>query len=222
VGGATDETTVVFQATLADPDPGDSLRLQIERLPVGTQFTGTPSATSEAVTSGGTARVTLGGHLDNVSYYWQARAIDRTGLTSPWVSFGGNPGGEADYRSDLPEPPAAPTALDQFRQNGVTQIALGGTTNQTTVVFKATVSDPDPFDQVRLELELRPVGESFTDTPTAAGVLVASGARAEISVSPLPAGNYHWQVRTVDQTGRASPWVPFGNNLESETDFGVQ
>ena len=222
-GGVTDEATVVFRASLSDPDAGDSLRLEIERQPVGTQFTGTPSATSGPVRSGVTASVTLGGHLENVSYHWQARAIDRTGLTGPWVSFGGPPETQADYRIDVPESPAAPTALGQFRQNGQTTIVVGGTTDQTTVVFKATISDPDPADQVRLEVEVRPVAESFTNTPTAQSVLVANGATAQISVSPLqPGTDYHWQVRAVDQTGRASAWVAFGGNLESEVDFRVQ
>jgi hypothetical protein len=222
-GTATDETTIVFQATLSDADAGDSARLQVERQPVGTpQFTGTPDATSTAVVSGGTARVTLSGHLENVSYHWRARAIDRSGLTGPWVSFGGNPETQADYRIDVPEPPAAPTGLGQFRQNGNTPIAVGDSTDQTTVVFKATIADPDLGDQLRLEVELRPVAVSFTDTPTANGVLVASGATPQISVSALATGNYHWQVRAVDQTGRASPWVTFGTNLESETDFRVR
>ncbi len=32
---------------------------------------------------------------------------------------------------------------------------------------------------------------------------------------------YHWQARTVDQTGRTSGWVAFGGNGESATDFRV-
>src|SRR5262249_15527748 len=33
--------------------------------------------------------------------------------------------------------------------------------------------------------------------------------------------DYHWRVRAVDQTGRASAWVSFGGNLEGDTDFSV-
>lgn len=223
VGAATDDTTVAFQATLSDPDAGDSLRLEIERQPLGTQFTDQPTATSSPVTSGGSARITLGGHLDNVSYHWQARARDRTGLTSAWVAFGGNPEVQVDYRIDIPEPPNLPTSLGQFRQNGQTVIAVGDSTDQTTVVLKATVTDPDLGDQVRLEVEVRPVGVEFSNTATSASSLVASGATASASVPGLAtATNYHWQARAVDQAGRASPWIAFGGNSEGATDFRVR
>lgn len=223
VGATTDETTVIFQAAVSDPDPGDSIRLQIERQPVGTTFTGTPSVTSAGAPSGTTARVTLSGQLSGVSYHWQARAMDRGGLTSNWVAFGGNPETQADYRIDIPAPPYPPSNLGQFRQNGQTAIAVGDTTTQSTVVFKATVTDPNAGDQLRLEVEIRPVGTAFADTATAPGsTLVANGGTAQISVTGLPRGNYHWQARAVDQTGRASPWVSFGGNAESDTDFGVR
>ncbi len=223
VGAATDETTVVFQAALSDPDTGDSLRLEVERQPLGTQFTDQPTATSPPVTTGGTARVTLSGHLDNLSYHWQTRAIDLTGLVSAWVAFGGNPEVQADYQINIPEPPNAPTGLGQFRQNGQTAIAVGDTTTQTTVVLKATLTDPDPGDQVRLEVEVRPLGVTFSGTATSASSLVASGATASVSVPGLvKSADYHWQGRTVDQTGRVSSWVPFGGNVEEEADFRVR
>ncbi len=226
VGATTDETTVIFQATVSDPDPGDSIRLQVEREPVGTAFTGTPSGTSTGVTSGETARVTISGQLAGVSYHWQARAMDLGGLTSNWVSFGGNPEVQVDYRIEVPAPPNAPSNLGQFRQNGQTAIAVGDTTALTpssTVVFKAMLTDPNLSDQIRLEVEVRQVGVAFSDTATAPGsALVANGGTAQVSVTGLPKGNYHWQARAVDQTGRASAWVSFGGNLESDVDFGVQ
>src|SRR2546422_11617381 len=33
--------------------------------------------------------------------------------------------------------------------------------------------------------------------------------------------SYHWQARAVDQTGRAGPWVAFGDNAETAADFRV-
>src|SRR3989449_11219873 len=35
---------------------------------------------------------------DNVSYHWQARAVDQTGRAGPWVAFGGNAETAADFR----------------------------------------------------------------------------------------------------------------------------
>jgi predicted phage tail protein len=224
VGATTDETTVIFQAAVSDPDPGDSIRLQVERQPLGTTFSGTATGTSTGVPSGGAARVTVSGQLVDLSYHWQARAMDRGGQTSAWVSFGGNPEVQADYRIEIPAVPNAPSNLGQFRQNGQTAIAVGDTTTQTTVVFKGTVTDPNSADQIRLEVEVREVGVAFSDTATAPGsALVANGAVAQVSVTGLQVGkDYHWQARAVDQTGRASPWVAFGGNAETDTDFGVR
>jgi len=64
-----------------------------------------------------------------------------------------------------PQPPYKPTAASQYRSDEVTVIPEGGTTPESTVVFKATVSDPDG-DSVRLEIELRQIGEAFTGEPT--------------------------------------------------------
>lgn len=70
------------------------------------------------------------------------------------------------YTEGLPnQPPSVPTAVSQYRSDGVTVISEGGTTPESTVVFKATVSDPDG-DSVRLEIELRQMGEAFTGEPT--------------------------------------------------------
>jgi hypothetical protein len=33
--------------------------------------------------------------------------------------------------------------------------------------------------------------------------------------------NYHWQARTLDETGRTGAWVAFGGNAETATDFRI-
>ena len=50
--------------------------------------------------------------------------------------------------------------LGQFEANGTTSIPVGATTDGTTVVLKGTVSDPDG-GQVRLQVEVEPVGTPF-------------------------------------------------------------
>lgn len=62
-------------------------------------------------------------------------------------------------------PPNTPTGIDQYRSDGATVIPEGGTTPESTVVFRGTVSDPDG-DDVQLEIELRQMSEAFTDEPT--------------------------------------------------------
>ena len=90
VGATTDEATAVFNGTVLDPDPGDSVRLDVEVRAVGTPFNGVPTASSALVASGGVGTVAISGLADNTSYHWQARAVDQSGRASAWAEFGGN------------------------------------------------------------------------------------------------------------------------------------
>lgn len=119
--------------------------------------------------------------------------------------------------------PNAPTALGQFKSDATTAIALGAATNETTVVFKGTVSDPNAGNTVRLQVEVQPVGTAFTNTPTATStVAVASGNVASATVTGLADANYHWQARAIDNSNLPGPWLSFGGNPESGTDFQVK
>jgi len=50
--------------------------------------------------------------------------------------------------------PGAPTTLAQFRENGTTALPVGGVNNTLTAVLKGSVTDPDPGDQLRLEVTM--------------------------------------------------------------------
>jgi hypothetical protein len=118
--------------------------------------------------------------------------------------------------------PATPTSLAQYRSNGSTVIATGGATNETTVVVKATVSDADAGNTVRLEVEAKPIGTDFDGTGTVTGSLVASGSTASATLSGLTASViYHWRARSIDSQGATSDWASFGGNAESSADFSV-
>ncbi len=223
VGGVTSQTTVVFEGAVTDNDPGDSLWLQIEVQPLGGAFTGTPTATSAVTTSGNSVTVTVSGLADNTSYHWQARAVDQTGRPGAWVSHGGNGEGDADLHVDTaPESPVTPANAGQFKVSG-TPIDTSGTTDEATVVFKALLTDPDPGDSLRLEVEVQPVGTAFTNSPTAIGASFARGAVGQVAVPGLSdSTDYHWQVRARDRTGRYSLWISFGGNLENAVDFRVE
>src|SRR5207248_425842 len=97
-GGTAFTRSVVFTATVADPDPGDRLHLEVEVEPVGTPFSGTPNGSGPAVANGAVATATTAGLIDNAAYHWQARTVDQTGRTGPWVSFGGNDDADVDFR----------------------------------------------------------------------------------------------------------------------------
>jgi hypothetical protein len=117
--------------------------------------------------------------------------------------------------------PAVPALLAQSRTDRSATIPVGGMTPETKVVLRATVNDADVGQTVKLQIEVQPLGTAFTNRSTAEGPLVTSGSTAFVTVGPLANGSYHWQTRAVDQSGVASPWVPFGGNAESVADFTV-
>jgi hypothetical protein len=126
-------------------------------------------------------------------------------------------------RFDVLRPPDPPTSLGQFRTAGAGggAIAVGGVTTETSVVFKATVTDADPGDALRLELQVEKVGTGFNPTATVSAT-VASGQTATVTFGAPFEDNsgYHWRVRTCDQTSRCSGWVSFGGgNPETAADF---
>ncbi len=217
-GSAVGADTIVLQAALADSD-FDSLRLQVEVRPVATAFSGSPTATGATVGAGARGSVTVTGLANYGAYHWQARALDATGRVGPWVAFGT---GGADFRIDVPQPPGVPSALAQFKSDGVTPIPVGGTSDRSTVLFQGLVSDPDSGDVDRLEVEVKPVGTAFVDTATVSSTLVPRGTAATATITGLADGvGYHWQARAVDETGRSSAWVSFGGNAETAPDVVV-
>ena len=91
---------MILLALLTDV-AGDVVRLQIEVRPVAYAFTNGTMMTSGGVFSGNTAQMPFSSMLNGTGYHWQVRAIDSSGATSPWVSFGGNAESEADFTSDI-------------------------------------------------------------------------------------------------------------------------
>ncbi|UCG87546.1 MAG: PPC domain-containing protein, partial [Gemmatimonadota bacterium] len=173
LGATVSDTVFVFQGVVDDPDLGDSLRLQVEIQPIDSTFGGTPSGSSEFGAGGDTLLLTVAGFADDTRYHWRARTVDQTGRGSSWAQFGENPEGEPDFAVALQEVPESPIGLGQYRSDATTPISIGGTTSEPTVVISGEVNDPDPFDQVRLEVEVRPVGTPFSNTATGSSVLLA-------------------------------------------------
>jgi hypothetical protein len=216
-GGTTNESAVVLKATVSDPDPGDTLRLVVEVRPTGQPFTNFGTDTSASVPGGSEASVTVSGLLDDTDYHWQAWVIDSDGSGGTPDSLPGTP----DFSVAVPEPPSAPTGAAQTKTDA-TPLAVGDTTDENQLIVSATVSDPDPGDQVRLQVEVRPVGTPFTSVPTHTSTAVASGNPASHLVQALDDDtDYHWQFRAIDQDDSTSVWTSFGGNPESEADFHV-
>ncbi|HXQ30186.1 MAG TPA: hypothetical protein VN848_13070, partial [Gemmatimonadales bacterium] len=111
-----------------------------------------------------------------------------------------------------PHPPSAPDSLGQYLSDSATTVPIGGAVAHDTLVFRAVLNDPDLGDSLVLQVEAKPTGTGFTGVPTATSVRVGNGAHAWVTVSGLSNNAfYHWQARTLDQTGRGSPWLAFGS-----------
>jgi hypothetical protein len=215
VGASVPSPRVRIRASLADADL-DSMRLEVELRPASQPFTGVATGTS-AWGNGPSFSVEQAGLSDDEGYRWRARAVDPTGRASSWVEFGGNATDADDFSVAVADAPAAPVSLVQLRADGTTPIASGGTTNESLAVLRATVSDPDPGDQLRLDVEVRPVGTAFTGVASASSALVAPGAVASVTFAGLAdAVGYRWRARTVDGAGRASAWVTFGTSAAAD------
>ncbi len=116
-----------------------------------------------------------------------------------------------------------PTSLAQYKSNGTTPITTGAWTDQSTVVFKTTVSDSNGASGDYLCIELQAASGTFTNSETQCGVVSATnGNTATVTISGLTSGTqYHWQARLKDGAGYYSPWVDFGSNALSATDVAV-
>lgn len=175
-----------------------------------TAFSGSPRAQAQACPA-------VGGGVCLVYQVWSRSGV--IGLTVATRQEGR--AGAYRLAVRAPRAPAAAANLRQFGADGATEIAAGGTTRDTVVTLAAAAADPDPWDSVRLEVEVRPAGEAFAGLATAAGDFAPGGLR-EVPVGGLPGDrSYRWQARAVDRTGRAGPWVPYGLAGAAGGDFRI-
>ena len=226
-GSFVTQPSIVIRAIVSDPDLGDTLLLEAEVKPVGTNFNSSGTVTGDSVLNGSPAYVRYTGLSDNTDYHWRVRAVDQTGRASGWVSFGGNQDpGDTDFSVDQPDPPLDPSGLGQFEGDTTATIGTGATARSDTVVVTALVRDNDPGDSLRLLVEIKPVNINFNGTVTDSSDRVGTNHVAAVMLGPtvlVNNTNYHWRARTEDQTGRMSNWVPFGGNADpGATDFRIQ
>jgi hypothetical protein len=149
--------------------------------------------------------------VQGTNYYIGVVSVDKFGNESAAVTGG-------PYLPGLDSAPNNPAALGQFKSNGTTVIPEAGTTTQTTVKFKATVSDPDGgAAQVKLRIELKPKVYAFDGTGLIESGYVATGTQVTITTSSLANNHYHWRAVAVDTCSVTSSWVEFGSS--GNTDF---
>ncbi len=180
-------------------------------------ITGCPSTDTRALA------ITFAGACGAIDWMIE---IFRVGQATP--DYTRSPANDADL-NDHPEESAANDAPpNQPPTNGSPFSQLRADTNSiipqagsipfgTGVYFRVTVSDPNPADTVRLEVELRQLPATFTGVANFVSPFVANGAVATTTTATgLAAGNYGWRCRVVDNIGAASTWI-----LEANPDFTV-
>lgn len=205
VGGYTAETQLLIKGTVTAQT--GTVGLEVEVKPLDSSFTGTGTVSSlTTFPSGSEISVTVTGLSDLTEYHWRARALNSVLAPSPWVSFGGNAETLRDFSVDTgtTEPPMA---LAQAEPGGAPPVPLGGS-SRGGIQLSATKGTNSGGQQVRLEIEVRPAGTPFTNTPTLVTSFGAGGALAS-AVFSGPPGDYHWQARTVAFYGSESGWVAF-------------
>jgi len=114
------------------------------------------------------------------------------------------------------QPPAF-SNVGQFKSDEITTISEGGTTTESTIVFKATVSDPDN-DKVKLQVQIKEVDREWQDIIESN--LVNSGSEALVTKYGLIEGQYRWRARAMDERGAVSDWQEFGTS--GNVDFEVK
>ncbi|MBI2930197.1 MAG: hypothetical protein HYY16_00980 [Planctomycetes bacterium] len=118
-----------------------------------------------------------------------------------------------------PLPPNNPLQLRQVDGPGGTNRSGGYQDPDGEIVFGAEISDPNAADTIHLEVEVKPLGESFNGTGVLVGNSVpASGGLSEVTAT-FANGRYRWRARAADGDGMASDWVSI--NAGTEFDFAV-
>ncbi|MBP9819805.1 carboxypeptidase regulatory-like domain-containing protein [Candidatus Woesebacteria bacterium] len=192
--------------------------------------------TYTATTSGGTANYQTRTSANNESWSdWSSTQTSGTSVLSSaarYLQILFNLSGSStetptvnNFSITFEQAPAAASSLAQYRTDASTSISTGGSTTDTTLVFKFDMSDGDSSETLTPEIEVQQVGTDFTTVPTATGSGVAySGSAVQGSVtvsSDLSVGtSYHWQARTCDEN-QCSAWTSYGGNAESAADFSI-
>lgn len=153
--------------------------------------------------------------------------------TSPLINTGASVGITADYAgASVPQGassdigayefaiPSSPSAFSQYASDGSTVIAAGGNISETSVKLRFAMSSTNGSDSLTPQVELQPVGTSFSNvvTNTGSAVTYTSGSvTGELTISGLSNNtSYHWQARVTNIAG-SSGWVSTGQ----ATDFVV-
>ena len=203
-------TSAVMQGGLVD-DGGEACEYRFRYWASGQSEKNT--AWTGSLHSGDTFAEQVKDLTPGTPYSFEAQARNSKGQAS---------GGTRSLTTETSVKPNPPTGLIQLKSDGGSLIAVGSSTDEPTVVFKAMLSDSDG-DKVKLQVELRKVDEyggRFLGRCTQESPLGTDGVFA-VPAYGLVNAVYHWRARTVDEKGLASDWMSYGGNPDSDADLSV-
>lgn len=122
-----------------------------------------------------------------------------------------------------PVVPDVAVSLAQYKSNGITPLATGAITNQTTVILSMGMSSANASDTLTPQVEVEPLGTAFTNSPNYTGsssAYAGSPVTGTVTVSTLVDAQYHWQARVSNSAGQGG-WTSYGGNAESASDFQI-
>lgn len=119
------DTNIYLKFSMSSPNASDTLTPKVEVRPVGVAFTGTPTHTGSPASYPGApviASIAVSGLTPGTSYHWRAWVTGQWGDSS-FVSFGGNPEDQADFRVATNLAAQISTPLDGATVQGVVTIS---------------------------------------------------------------------------------------------------
>jgi len=121
----------------------------------------------------------------------------------------------------LYQAPTAPSSLAQYKSDGITSISSGGLTNETSVTFKFQMTSPNSSDTLTPQVEVVPIGSSFTNIPTSSGSAVTYNGNSVLGIATvsglLNGTSYHWQASSSNVAGNTA-WTANGGNPDFRVD----
>lgn len=192
-GGAVNNGQFVVRSLIRDPDPQDSLVVEIEIRSVGVGFTGQPNYASPTITTAGPAMIIpiLISGLPEGQYHWQERVKDAAGHFSSWVTYGGNDELLTDLVVDQ-TPPAPPTQV--VVTGGVKSVVINWLPSLSNDVVLVDVLRGRTADQVNAVVAQISAGQTnYTDSGLQAGVIYwyslrVKDAAGNVSSATTPVG----------------------------------
>lgn len=191
-GGWTNELSVKYTETVTDGD-GDQVQLCVEKKVNGVGFDNAEDSCGTLVASGNEANVTIGGHITDTQYHWQARTKDEHGAYSSWVVY---PAADPDYGIDTSAPTGGSVvdgtdaSDDDYNDGSLSSLSAFWTGTEPT----STVSGLQKYQYAIGTTQGGTDIKAWTDNGTTTTV-TSTGLTLQTSIK------YYFSVRAVDNAG---------------------